>query len=388
MNLGKTQSYARKINNGLVINRLRTSALSATMLVEELNLSNSAISSILKQLENQGIIIQSHSMSNHHKGRKQVFYTLNKDYGIFVILCLSNNKFKIIVSNLKEEVLLKEEQEISEYDLTTIYELILRVKKILHENYNDLPLASIYISVPGKVNSKTGELQLSKHFDKRIFEEKNKISTLFSQHFNAPIIIRNDTNLAIIGEKNYGELQDSDDAMLVYIDNGIGASMILDGNFYTGALGYAGELGLIETTFNGEVNYLDEFVSLRSIKKYANLKYNTPMHYNDLILEYKSNKVLHEYVIKTAHLLGKKIKDVIEILNISKIVIQGRVTGFGVDYLNAIKEEVNKSLNSCEVCFSKLNGDSIFLGAMSDAVDNLIDLTTHQIMKEGVIDNE
>ena len=100
IDLGKTQSYARKINNKLVINRLRTSPASATMLVEELNLSNSAISSILKQLENKGIIIQSHSMANYSKGRKQVYYTLNKDYGIFVILCLSNNRCKIIVSNI------------------------------------------------------------------------------------------------------------------------------------------------------------------------------------------------------------------------------------------------------------------------------------------------
>ena len=75
IDLGKTQSYARKINNKLVINRLRTSPASATMLVEELNLSNSAISSILKQLESKGIIVQSYSMANHLKGRKQVYFT-------------------------------------------------------------------------------------------------------------------------------------------------------------------------------------------------------------------------------------------------------------------------------------------------------------------------
>ena len=388
IDLGKTQSYARKINNKLVINRLRTSPASATMLVEELNLSNSAISSILKQLENKGIIIQSHSMANYSKGRKQVYYTLNKDYGIFVILCLSNNRCKIIVSNIKEEVLHNEEHEIDKYDVSIIYELILKVKKILHEVYPNNPLAGIYISLPGKVNSKTGELQLSKHFDKAIFEENNKITRLFSMHFDAPISIHNDTNLAIIGEKCAGSLQESLDALLIYVDNGIGASMILDGNFYNGAFGYAGELGLMEATFKGETSVLDEFVSLRSIKKYAYSLYNQKLVTKDLIEKYNEDLILHDYVIETAHVLGKKIKDVLEVLNVSKIVIQGRIIGFGEEYLNALKEEINKSQNQCEICFSKLNGDSIFLGAMSLAVDNLIDFTTHKIMKEGACENE
>ena len=388
VDLGKTQSYARKINNKLVINRLRTIPASATMLVEELNLSNSAISSILKQLENQGIIVQSHSMANFSKGRKQVYYTLNKDYGIFVILCLSNNRCKIIISNLKEEILHKEEHEIQVYDVSVIYEIILKVKKLLYEKYSNLPLASIYIAIPGKVNSKTGELQLSKHFDKAIFEEKNKITRLFSLHFDAPTIIQNDTNLAIIGEKCAGELQDSSDALLVYIDNGIGASMILDGNFYKGAFGYAGELGLMNAEFRGQENYLDEFISMRSIKKYAYELYGINMVSSEVIEKYHSDNVMHDYVIETAHLLGKKIKDILEILNVNKIVIQGRVKFFGDDYLNAIKEEVNKSQNQCDVCFTKLNGDSIFLGAMSQAVDNLIDVTTHKIMERGVDEDE
>lgn len=388
VDLGKTQSYARKINNKLVINRLRTSPASATMLVEELNLSNSAISSILKQLESNGIIVQSHSMASFTKGRKQVYYTLNRDYGIFVILCLSNNRCKIIVSNLKEEVLYKEEHEIEKYDVSIIYELILEVKKILHEKYQQLPLAGIYIALPGKVNSKTGELQLSKHFDKALFEEENKISRLFSLHFDAPINIQNDTNLSIMGEKCSGALQDSDDALLVYVDNGVGASMILDGNFYKGAFGYAGEIGLMQAEFRGEKHYLDEFVSMRSIKKYILQEYGVKLVSKEVIDMYFRDRKLHDYIIETAHLLGKKIKDILEILNISKIVVQGRITLFGEDYLNAIKEEVNKSQNQCEVCFSKLNGDSIFLGAMSKAVDDLIDLTTQKIMKEGVCENE
>ena len=296
-NLGKNQSYARKVNSKLVISKLRNADASATILVEELNLSNSAMSSILKGLELQGAIIPSYSMSALGKGRKQIYYTLNKDYGVFVIVCLSNNRYKIILSNLKEEVLLKEEREIDGYDIAVIYEIILQIKKMLDkEEYRNLPLKNIFIAVPGKVNSVTGEIQLSKHFDKSLFDENNSIVHLFENHFNAPIIIRNDINLAIVGEKRGGTLSNSRNAMLLYIDNGIGASMIFNNEFYGGSNGYAGEFGLMQTTFHGQENFLDEFASLRSIKEYIYKKLNKKVKTKDLIDIYDNNKEIHDYI--------------------------------------------------------------------------------------------
>ena len=383
-NLGKNQSYARKVNSKLVISKLRNADASATILVEELNLSNSAMSSILKGLELQGAIIPSYSMSALGKGRKQIYYTLNKDYGVFVIVCLSNNRYKIILSNLKEEVLLKEEREIDGYDIAVIYEIILQIKKMLDkEEYRNLPLKNIFIAVPGKVNSVTGEIQLSKHFDKSLFDENNSIVHLFENHFNAPIIIRNDINLAIVGEKRGGTLSNSRNAMLLYIDNGIGASMIFNNEFYGGSNGYAGEFGLMQTTFHGQENFLDEFVSLRAIKNFVYSKLNKKVKTKDVVQLYKTNKDIKDYINDTASLIGQKLKEVVELLNISRIVIQGRVIEFGDEYLNLIKTEINKSQNQCDVVYSNLRDDSIFIGAMAEAVEHLIDVVTLKSMNGG-----
>lgn len=384
INSGRNQSYARKVNNKLVINKLRQADCSATVLVNELDLSNSAMSSILKELETQGIITPSFSASSNGKGRKQIYYTLNKNYGVFAIVCLSNNRCKIILSNLKEEVLMMEEKEIDGYDVAVIYEIILAIKSMLSkEEYRDLPLRSIYISVPGKVNSVTGELQLSKHFDSHLFEEKNKISHLFESHFNAPVIVRNDTNLAIVGEKKCGELVSSNHALLAYIDNGIGAAMVFNNEFYRGFNGYAGELGLMNANFKGQENFLDEFVSLRAIKNYIYEKTNKKLKTKDVVELYKSDEEIKIYINETASLIGRKLKDVVELLNISRIVIQGRVINFGEEYLNSIKEEINKSQNQCDVVYSSLRDDSIFIGAMAEAVEHLIDVVTLKSMNGG-----
>ena len=185
---GRDQSYARKVNNELVIQKLRKEDLSATELSSTLNLSHAAMSSILKGLLGQGIIKVSCSKSEFGKGRKQVVYSLNEQYGLIIVVSLSDNRYSITISNIKEEILVERVKEIDKYDVSIIYEIVLCIKGLLANNeYRDIPLKNIIISVPGRVNSITGELQLSKQFDKNLFEGKNVISSIFENYFQAPI---------------------------------------------------------------------------------------------------------------------------------------------------------------------------------------------------------
>ena len=226
--VGCDQSYARTVNNELVIQKLRESDYSATDLARELDLSHAAISSILKGLVNDRIIKASYSSSTAGKGRKRVFYSLNEAYGLIIVVSLSNNRYQIIISNIREEILLEEEKEIDKYDVAIMYEIVLRIKDILMKNeYRDIPLRNIIIAVPGRVNAITGELQLSKHFDTDLFDGKNSIKNIFKKYFDVPITLDNDINLSIIGEMKCGCLKSTNNAMLVYIDNGIGGALIL-----------------------------------------------------------------------------------------------------------------------------------------------------------------
>lgn len=370
---GRDQSYARKVNNELVIQKLRKKDLSATELSSSLNLSHAAMSSILKGLLGQGIIKVSCSKSEFGKGRKQVVYSLNEQYGLIIVVSLSDNRYSITISNIKEEILVERVKEIDRYDVSIIYEIVLCIKDLLANNeYRDIPLKNIIISVPGRVNSITGELQLSKQFDKNLFEGKNVISSIFENYFQAPISIQNDINLSIIGEMKCGRLSNVSNAMIAYIDNGMGGAMVFNNSFYGGEEGYAGELGLMSANFRGEETYLDEFASLRSIKNYASKVLGSRFTVSSLITEYQKKGEIYDYVIETAHLVGKKLRDLAEVLNISNIVLSGRVVMFGQDYLDAVKEELSKGKNQCIVEYSELGKNSILIGAISKSVDQSI----------------
>ena len=216
------------------------------------------------------------------------------------------------------------------------------------------------------------EMCIRDRFDKNLFEGKNNIQAIFKTHFDVPIYQYNDINLSIIGEMKYGELKNSQNAMVAYVDNGIGGAFILNGEFYGGEEGYAGELGLMHCYFHGKEDALDEFSSLRSIKEYAAQKYGTHFTVKNLVKKYEEKGDLYEYINETAHLLGRRLKDVVELLNISDILVSGRVSLFGEDYLKCVEEEVKKSSNECSVKFTKIGRTSVLYGAISTSVDQSI----------------
>ncbi len=370
---GVTQSHARKVNNSLVIREIRNSAYSATQLSNALGLSNAALSSILKGLENDSIIKKVAFSSPTNKGRKQVMYSLNDTYGLIIVISLSNNRYKIVISNIAEAILFEKEEEVDHYDLATINNIILMTQDILLNNYKNIPIKQLMVSLSARVNSLTYELQPSKHFDEILYDKNNNLLNIFKKHFSCPVMMQNDTNFAITGESRFGCLEEDKNSFLAYIDNGIGGAFNINGELYTGEYGYAGEFGLMTATFEGQTNYLDEFVSLRALKDYASQKFHKKYHVKELVNDYFSNQELHDYINKTAQLIGEKLRDIAEVFNLSHIIIGGRVTLFKDEYISIIQNEINKALNKCRLSIQKNMDKFMIAGALSTAVDLIID---------------
>ena len=359
---GINQTYARVYNNKLVLTKLREKEMSGTLIGQELNLSNASVSSIIKELLEKNIIKVSKIEAKANVGRKQVYYTLNEDYGLISVISLSDKKSRIVISNIKEEVLFDEQKDIDKYNLVTIYEIILELKKIIKEKFKNIPLKSIIISVPGRVNEKNGQLQLSKQFDKSLFEGEDTILSLFKKYFNCDVKVLNDIVLELYGERAQGQLQNENNALLIHIDEGVGSSMVLNGKLYRGEDGYAGEIGL----FRINDLYLDEVISLRVLREKFNLSST-----RELIEKYHNDLEIQNYCNDSSYKLGKLLKDIQEFMNLAKIIITGRVIEFGEKYLNILNDEMSNAYKSAEIKYSSLGKNAIVIGAIYKAVNDL-----------------
>ncbi len=372
---GKNQSFSREVNNKLVLEKLLTRPYSQTELADELALSNATMSSIAKELLSSGIIKILNSSSKAGLGRRQVFYTINENYGLILVVNISNFQATIAISNLKEEILTKEIIDIDKYDLNAIYSIILLSSKLLlNGDFKDIELKAVVISLPGRVNSKTGELMLSKQFDPALFKEKNFIANAFKKQYpNAEVISMNDINLAAYAELSTGELVDVDNAIFISIDTGIGGSLIINHKLFEGDQGYAGEFGLIKVKENDEYDYLDELVSFRILslkgEKLTKKKINSR---SELVALYNSNADFKKIVLESGKTLGKAIKTLIETLDISTVIISGRAVEFDGDYLKAINEELSSLIYPPVLKFSSLKREGKIKGATSVGLKTIL----------------
>lgn len=372
---GKNQSFSREVNNKLVLEKLLTKPYSQTELAEELFLSNATMSSIAKDLLGIGVIKVLNTSSKVGLGRRQVFYTINENYGLILAVNISNFQATIAVANLKEEILAKEIIDIDKYDLNAIYSIILLSSKLLlNGDFKDVELKSIVISLPGRVNSKTGELILSKQFDPALFKEKNFIVNAFKKQYpNAEVISMNDINLAAYAEMSQGELIDVDNAIFISIDTGIGGSLIINHKLFEGDQGYAGEFGLIKVEENGTYDYLDELVSFRILSKKGEVLTHTKIKSrSELINLYNTNREFKKIVLESGKTLGRAIKSLIETLDISTVIISGRAVEFDGDYIDAIKQELKTLIYPPVLKFSSLKREGKIKGATSVGLKTIL----------------
>ncbi|MFI1201951.1 ROK family transcriptional regulator [Streptomyces sp. NPDC020883] len=96
------------------------------------------------------------------------------------------------------------------------------------------------IGTPGALDPQTGLLRYAPHlpgWQSRTLKEE------LAEALGVPVVIENDVNLAAVAEQHDGAAQDFDDFVLVWVDEGVGAAIVLDGRLLRGATGGAGEIG-------------------------------------------------------------------------------------------------------------------------------------------------
>lgn len=77
------------------------------------------------------------------------------------------------------------------------------------------------------------------------------IKELLNKHFDLPVFVGNDVEIAAIGEQKFGAGKDCDDFVCIFVGTGIGSAIVKEGKIIYGATGTAGELGHIIVDLNG-----------------------------------------------------------------------------------------------------------------------------------------
>lgn len=227
-------------------------------------------------------------------------------------------------------------------------------------------VAAIGVAIPGLVNRQTDRVVDSRDLPSKMFEDLHGGLTRAT---GLRVEIENDANAAAYGEFKVGAGRGSRNLFYMMIGNGIGGAIILDGKLWTGASGFAGEVGHITIDAEGlecicgNTGCLETVASAPNIVRRARERLNrdntSSLSRLALNKNFTAGDLAHEaregddfaamMIERTGKYIGTGVASVINLLNIERIVLGGGVMDAGPLILEPIIQEVKR--RAFQPCF-------------------------------------
>jgi glucokinase len=247
------------------------------------------------------------------------------------------------------------------------------------------PVASIGVAIPGLVNRQTDRVIAPRDMPSAMVED---LHAQLMQATGLRVELENDANAAAYGEYKAGAGLGARNMFYMMIGNGIGGAIIVDGKLWTGASGFAGEVGHITIDTEGlecvcgNTGCLETVASAPSIVRRARerLYRDNTSSLSRLALNksFTAEDVAHQakegddfalmMIERTGKYIGTGVATVINLLNIERIVLGGGVMDAGSLILNPIIQEAKRRafqpcFEATQIVAAKLGLDAAPIGA-------------------------
>jgi glucokinase len=178
------------------------------------------------------------------------------------------------------------------------------------------------------------------------------LGQLLGNHFNRPVMVGNDVEVAAMGEYLYGAGRGYRNFVCIFIGTGIGCGIVQNGQLYTGLTGTAGEVGHLVIEVGGRIcgcggrGCLEAYASRTAITKMilAEIRHGRPsvlsknlqglVKEGDTIIRsgiladaiQQKDELVIEAVSEAANYLGYGLASVLNFYNPESLILGGGVT--------------------------------------------------------------
>jgi glucokinase-like ROK family protein len=230
--------------------RFTPGGISRVELARQLGLTRAAVTSIINDLVECGLVREAESHSAP-TGRRPIVLEINPERGKVVGIDVGATHVQMLLADFSARVLFEYEApiDITEGPEPCVAEIDRMLQRLLTESNQALDdIAAIGIGVPGPVVKDAGVVT-----DPPIMPgwDGFPIRDRLAQMWRCPVALNNDAELGALGEWAYGAGRGERNLAYIKIGTGIGAGLLLDGQIYGGTTGSAGEIGHITLNENG-----------------------------------------------------------------------------------------------------------------------------------------
>lgn len=385
-----------RIRSNLLLHLYQSGDTSINRMARLFHASIPSATGIVNDLIREGWITET-GTGPARAGRPPVLYGLNAKKYLTLIMDVNRHDTQLVVFDLHNQLILKKTVDIRLDDTSTfLEELFASTDDFLKSNgISKDKLWGIGVSMPGLINSSKG-INLTYL---NLTPPGVPLVNYLKKHFQLPVCLFNDTKATTIGEHRFGFAVEKTQVLTINIDWGVGLGIIINGEVFNGASGFAGELGHIQVKpdgllcYCGKIGCLDTITSATALIRQAKEGIHrgratilTQIVNNDLELLETSHiiEAVHagdefsiDLLSKVGTELGKGLATAVHLFNPEVIIVGGLLAEAGPFISNPIEQAINKYClsdfkNPLSIHISKLGAKARLLGTQAHLFEHLI----------------
>lgn len=241
--------HSKELNRRLILDQIRRrEPISRSEIVDATSLSKAAVSSIVADLIESGLVEETGSQSTAI-GRPRILLSLIPNAAYTLGVELTNQECRAILTNLRAEPVACVVRPVLSPDLS-VESLLRLLQSCVHEvttGVADDRILGMGLCVPGIVDPSTGHVAMSVLLPWR----NVALAQAAADRFAYPVAVFSRGNAATWGERWYGAGQTVMNMLYVRVGTGIVGGLVINGQPYLGQGFGAGELGHVTVQPDG-----------------------------------------------------------------------------------------------------------------------------------------
>ncbi|WP_053367839.1 ROK family transcriptional regulator [Bacillus sp. FJAT-27245] len=384
-NLKYDQGRVRKYHYFMLLSLIQKhKQISRSQLAELTKMSNTSIGKIIKELINDGLVIEVGQIEGE-VGRRATLLEINSNGSYIIGVEIDWNAIKIGIVALNGEVLEKKYLEFnaSQGAETALDQIADEISLLTAQVDQEIvkKIIAVGISIPGLISWPEGEALIVPQFH----WENVQIKAYLEKKIDYIVYVDNHVRTVLLAESLFGNMTDFHDSVCIYIGTGVGGAVMMNGEILRGHLNTLGEIGHITMEPNGAMCDCGRLGCLQTYVCSSEIEKQSQRPINEIFAAYerKENWALN-LIDRARNYLCLAIANVICMYNPKGVLLAGPMVQDYPILVKDIETITNKYIwsplnHSFHLIHPSIGNDSGIIGASALVLNEFLRFTNDEI---------